>query len=82
MDDIFKANVEYMIRNVPADADIIPGHGHVPSLEGLKTFHHMMKEACEFIKLQDNNGLKWNVVKKVGLPGAWGAVGVGDSYQS
>ena len=48
----FKARMECVIRNIPVDADFIPGHGPVISLEGLKTFHHMMKKAREFIKFR------------------------------
>ena len=48
-------NVGDIISKLPADVKIIPGHGALSDLEGLKAFHRMLVETTDIVQ-EENEG--------------------------
>ncbi len=77
-------NVEGMARNVariiadaPPDVKIIPGHGPLSTLDGLKKFHAMLVETSQIVKTRIAAGQPLEQIKAEGLPDAWKPWGQG-----
>ena len=41
---------ESVIEMVPADAKVIPGHGPLSDVAGLRTFHQMLTETTQYVR--------------------------------
>ncbi len=61
-------NLETLIRQIPADAKLIPGHGPVSTLEDLKTYQRTLVETSALIQAEMKKGKSVEDIKKVGLP--------------
>jgi len=48
--DQFLETIKKLIEELPADAKLIPGHGHVSSLDDLKAYFQMATETIDLIK--------------------------------
>ena len=70
-------NVGDIIAKLPADVKIIPGHGALSDLDGLKLFRpHAGGNHCDCAK--ENEGAKTlESIKAEGLPDEWKAWGAG-----
>ncbi|HEY0051291.1 MAG TPA: MBL fold metallo-hydrolase [Pyrinomonadaceae bacterium] len=69
-------NIADLIRQLPADAKIIPGHGALANLDDLKTYHRMLVETTDVVQKGINSGKTLEGLKKDGLPEkykSWGA---------
>lgn len=69
-------NVATLIKQIPSDAKIIPGHGGMGTLEDLKAFHQMLVDTSKIV--QDEMKAKKSLaeIKKAGFPEkykSWGA---------
>jgi cyclase len=64
-------NVGEVIKKLPADVKIIPGHGPLSSLDDLKKYHQMLVETTEFVRTQKASGKSLDEIKKQGLPDQW-----------
>lgn len=69
--------VEDVINRTPADARIIPGHGSIKSLNGLKSYHRMLVETTQIVRQRISAGDKLDQVTKAGLPEKWKSWGEG-----
>lgn len=61
-------NIGELIKVIPADAKLIPGHGAVSNINDLKTYHQMLVETVGIVReaLKQNKSL--DEIKKAGLP--------------
>lgn len=69
-------NVGTLIKQIPADAKIIPGHGGMGTLEDLKAFHQMLIETSKIVLDQMKAKKTLDEIKKAGFPEKykpWGA---------
>ncbi|MFQ5606008.1 MAG: MBL fold metallo-hydrolase [bacterium] len=64
-------NVENIIKVLPEDVKIIPGHGELSNLEDLKAFHRMLVETTEIVKERMDEGTSLAEIKANGLPEKW-----------
>jgi glyoxylase-like metal-dependent hydrolase (beta-lactamase superfamily II) len=61
-------NIGTLIRQIPADAKLIPGHGPLATLEDLKTYHQTLIDTSNFIQAEMKKGKSADEIKKAGLP--------------
>jgi len=61
-------NVKEMIRVLPSDVKIIPGHGPLGTLEDLKIFARNIEETTAIIRKHIDEGKSMEDIQKAGLP--------------
>jgi glyoxylase-like metal-dependent hydrolase (beta-lactamase superfamily II) len=64
-------NIGRLIREIPADAKIIPGHGPQGTLEDLKKFHQMLTGTIDIVRKAKAAGTTLDALKTKGLGEAW-----------
>lgn len=69
-------NVGELIKQIPADARIIPGHGAVSSLEDLKNYHRTIVETTTIVRAKMKTK-SLDAIKKEGLPEKYKEWGTG-----
>jgi glyoxylase-like metal-dependent hydrolase (beta-lactamase superfamily II) len=62
------ANIGRLIKEIPADAKIIPGHGGISTIDDLKDFHQMLIETSNAVQKSVKKKRSLEEVKKLGLP--------------
>src|SRR6266550_4095574 len=70
-------NVAEIISKLPADVKIIPGHGALSDLDGLKLFHRMMVETTAIVRKKMKAHKTLAQIKAEGLPDEWKTWGAG-----
>jgi glyoxylase-like metal-dependent hydrolase (beta-lactamase superfamily II) len=70
-------NVGEIISKLPADVKIIPGHGALSDLDGLKSFHRMLVETTAIVRKKMKAHKTLGQIKAEGLPDEWKAWGEG-----
>jgi cyclase len=70
-------NVGDIISKLPAEVKIIPGHGALSDLEGLKLFHRMLVETTEIVRKKIKAHKTLVQIKAEGLPDEWKSWGTG-----
>ncbi|PCI18625.1 MAG: MBL fold metallo-hydrolase [Piscirickettsiaceae bacterium] len=70
-------NVGEIIKTLPDDALIIPGHGGLSDMKGLKEYHQMLKATTTYVKNQVAAGELLEDIQLGGLPSEWTAWGGG-----
>jgi glyoxylase-like metal-dependent hydrolase (beta-lactamase superfamily II) len=68
-------NVETLIRIIPPDAKIIPGHYSLSDLDDLKRTRNMLVETLTLVHSQMDSGKSLEEIKAEGLPSAYKAWG-------
>jgi glyoxylase-like metal-dependent hydrolase (beta-lactamase superfamily II) len=61
-------NVDALIRQLPADVKLIPGHGPLATLDDLKAYHRTLVETSTLIQAEMKKGKSVDEIKKAGLP--------------
>jgi cyclase len=61
-------NIDALIKQIPADAKLIPGHGAVSTLNDLKTYHATLVETVDIVRKQMDAKKSLDEIKKAGLP--------------
>ena len=61
-------NVATLIRQLPADVKLIPGHGPLATLDDLKTYHQTLVDTSNLIQTEMKRGKSLADIKKAGLP--------------
>jgi len=56
---------------------IIPGHGPLSDVEGLKQFHRMLVETTDIVRKKMRSGKTLEQIKAEGLPEEWKSWGTG-----
>lgn len=70
-------NIAEVIKKLPADVKIIPGHGPVSTLDDLKTYHRMLVETTNIVRAAMAAGKSLEEIKAEGLPEEWSSWGSG-----
>ncbi|HEV7474379.1 MAG TPA: MBL fold metallo-hydrolase [Pyrinomonadaceae bacterium] len=70
-------NVGDIISKLPAGVKIIPGHGALTDVEGLKSFHRMLLETTDIVRKRMAAGKTLDQIKAEGLPEEWKSWGSG-----
>lgn len=70
-------NVGEIISKLPADVKVIPGHGALSDLEGLKMFHRMLVETTAIVRKKMKAHKTLAQIKAEGLPDEWKTWGAG-----
>jgi len=60
-----------VLKKVPADAKIIPGHGALGTREDLEKFSTMLTKTTDFVKAEIAKGMTLEQAKAAGLPDEW-----------
>ena len=66
-----------VLEHLPADAQVIPGHGPLSSVDDLKTYHRMLTECVAAVKAGKEAGKSVEEIQAAGLPGEWSGWGSG-----
>ncbi|HSK73601.1 MAG TPA: MBL fold metallo-hydrolase [Pyrinomonadaceae bacterium] len=61
-------NIAELIKIIPSDAKLIPGHGPVSTPADLKTYHQMLIETTSIVREAMKQGKSLEEIKKAGLP--------------
>lgn len=61
-------NIASLIKQIPADAKLIPGHGAVSTHEDLKAYHQLLAESSKIVQDAMKAGKSLDEIKKAGLP--------------
>jgi len=69
--DRFTKNIGAIIKELPDDARIIPGHGPLSNLDGLKAYHRMLVETTAIVGQRIAAGKTEQEVRAEGLPDEW-----------
>jgi len=64
-------NVERLIGELPAGVKLIPGHGPVSDVEGLKGYLAMLRGTTEFVRGRMREGKSLDEIKKESVPEPW-----------
>lgn len=70
-------NVGEIIKQLPADVKIIPGHGALSTLDDLKSYHRMLLTTTDIVRQQIKAGKTLEQIKAAGLPDEWKTWGSG-----
>ena len=70
-------NVGDIISKLPPGVKIIPGHGPLSDVEGLKQFHRMLVETTDIVRKKMKAGKTLEQIKAEGLPEEWKSWGAG-----
>ena len=70
-------NIDTLIKQIPADAKLIPGHGAVSTLNDLKTYHQMLVETTDIVRKQMDAKKSLEEIKKTGFPAKYKDWGTG-----
>ncbi len=71
------AAVAQVIPTLPADAKVIPGHGPLSDVNGLKTFSRMLEASLDTVKAGIAAHKSLADIQKAGLPAEWKSWGNG-----
>jgi len=66
-----------ILTRLPAGVKIIPGHGPLSDVEGLKQFHRMLVETTDIVRKKKKAGKTLAQIKAEGLPEEWKPWGAG-----
>lgn len=64
-------NIEAVMRQLPADVKIIPGHGPLSTLDDLRTYRRMLVETTNIVRERIEGGQSLDAIKAKGLPEEW-----------
>ena len=70
-------NVASLIKTIPADAKLIPGHGPLSTIDDLKTYHQALVETSKIIQDAMKKKKTLDEIKKAGLPDKYKEFGSG-----
>ncbi len=71
------ANANTLIRTIPADHKLIPGHGPLATVDDLKAFHQLMVETAAIVQDAMKAGKTLEEIKAAGLPAKYKEAGSG-----
>ena len=70
-------NVASLMKTIPADAKLIPGHGPLATMDDLKAYHTLIVDSVKIIQNGMKDGKSLDDLKKAGLPEKFKAAGSG-----
>ncbi len=63
--------VAKVLAQIPANAKVIPGHGPLSDVEGLRKFHRMLVETTAIVQKQVKARKKLDQIQAAGFPAEW-----------
>lgn len=73
----YTRNVAAVLDTVPDDWAVIPGHGPLTDVEGLRAFHDMLVETTAIVRERMERGMSLDEVREAGLSEEWSSWGQG-----
>ena len=70
-------NIASLMKTVPADAKLIPGHGPLATMDDLRAYHTLLVDSVKIIQDGMKGGKSLDDLKKAGLPEKFKAAGSG-----
>lgn len=70
-------NIGTLIKQIPADAKLIPGHGAVSTLDDLKNYHQMLLDTAKIVQDAMKAKKTLDEIKKAGVPEKYNSYGTG-----
>lgn len=70
-------NVASLIKTIPPDAKLIPGHGPLATIDDLKSYHQTIVETAKIVVDAMKAGKSLDDIKKAGLPDKYKTAGEG-----
>lgn len=70
-------NIKKIITTLPDDALVIPGHGELSDMKGLKAYSTMLESTTAYVKSKAAEGETLEEIQLGGLPSEWTAWGGG-----
>lgn len=70
-------NVASLIKTIPADAKLIPGHGPLATIDDLKAYHQLLVDSSKVVQDEMKKGKSLDEIKKAGLPEKFKEAGSG-----
>jgi len=70
-------NIGMLIKQIPADAKLIPGHGAISTIDDLKNYHQMLLETTQIVQDAMKKKKTLDEIKKTGFPEKYKAFGSG-----
>lgn len=70
-------NVASLLKIIPADAKLIPGHGPLSTIDDLKTYHQTLTETSKIVQDAMKKKKTLDEIKKAGLPDKYKSFGEG-----
>jgi glyoxylase-like metal-dependent hydrolase (beta-lactamase superfamily II) len=70
-------NIGMLIKQIPADAKLIPGHGAVSTIDDLKTYQQMLLETTKIVQDAMKKKKTLDEIKKAGFPDKYKEFGSG-----
>jgi cyclase len=64
-------NISDIMAKLPADVKLIPGHGPISNVNGLKEFHQMLLQTTDIVRKKIRERKSLAQIKKEGLPEQW-----------
>ena len=64
-------NVESIIKRIPKDAQVVPGHGPLSNRSELEAYHRMIVASIAVVRAGIKEGLTLDQIQKAGLPKEW-----------
>jgi glyoxylase-like metal-dependent hydrolase (beta-lactamase superfamily II) len=71
------AGVAKVLAEIPADAKVIPGHGMLSDVAGLKSYHHMLVATTAVVEKGMKAGKTLEQIQTAGLGAEWDSWGKG-----
>lgn len=70
-------NIASLIKTLPADAKLIPGHGPLATIDDLKAYHQIIVESSKIVTDAMKKKRSLDEIKKAGLPEKFKSAGSG-----
>ena len=70
-------NIALLLKQIPADARLIPGHGPVSTIDDLKNYHGMLLETSKIVQDAMKKKKTLDEIKKTGFPEKYKGFGTG-----
>ena len=70
-------NIASLIKTLPADARLIPGHGPLATIDDLKAYHQILVESSKIVTDAMKKKKSLDEIKKAGLPEKFKSAGSG-----
>ena len=72
-----KDSIGEVLEHLPADAQVIPGHGALSTVDDLKKYHRMLEESVATVKAAKDAGKSVEEIQAAGLSDEWEEWGSG-----
>lgn len=69
--------VAHVLENIPADAQVIPGHGPLSTVDDLRLYHRMLRETIASVRSRMEDGATLEEVRAAGVSSDWDGWGEG-----